>query len=134
MFSPFLGSNGYLYIHCQHDGKRPKYLVHRLVAAAFCDGFDPSLSVNHIDGVKIHNTPTNLEWITLGENTAHQWSIGLVHLRGEKHPSAKLADSDVATIRTLLDAGTRKADIAESFGVSVSLVYKIDQGKKRIHS
>lgn len=134
VFSPFLGNNGYLYVQCQHDGKRPKYLVHRLVASAFCDGFEPSLSVNHMDGVKTNNVPSNLEWITLGENTAHQWSMGLVNLRGERHPSAKLTDTDVTTIRALLAAGTRKVDVAKSFDVSVSLIYKIDQGKKRVHS
>jgi hypothetical protein len=133
VFSPFLGNNGYLYISCQHEGKRPKYLVHRLVASAFCDGFDPDLSVNHKDGIKINNMPSNLEWITIGENTAHQWKIGLVNLRGENHPSSKITDSDMFTIRKMLADGTRKAEIAESFRVSISLIYKIDQGKKRVH-
>lgn len=43
-------------------------LVSRLVAMAWVDGYEPTLTVNHIDGNPSNNTPENLEWVTIGEN------------------------------------------------------------------
>ena len=133
--SPWIGHNGYLIIAIKKDGSRPKFLVHRLVASAFCENFDPNITVNHIDGNKTNNHWTNLEWISRSENTRKQWVDRLVDIRGEKHPSCKLLDREVFEIRERFAAGERPASIAKDFPkVSPSLIYMICQGRKRLSS
>jgi hypothetical protein len=55
-----------------------KMLLHRIVAEAWCAGkSDAKPHVNHIDGNKLNNTPSNLEWCTAAENNAHARQTGL---------------------------------------------------------
>lgn len=59
------------------DGKEKTWLVSRLVAMAWCAGYSPELTVNHIDGNPLNNRSDNLEWITLRENIQHGFRVGL---------------------------------------------------------
>jgi len=56
-----------------------RYLVHRLVAYAYLEPpTDPARTqVNHIDGNKLNNHYTNLEWTTGKENVKHAFETGL---------------------------------------------------------
>ena len=36
------------------------------------------MDTNHIDGVKVHNTLENLEWVTHSENMIHAYEKGLI--------------------------------------------------------
>lgn len=123
--NPWLAKNGYLHIAVKVGPERKKYLVHRLVALTFLGEPKLPLTVNHKDGNKLNNCVSNLEWTTLAENTRHQWANALVDLRGTKHPSAKLNDSDVTIIRESRD---RVSELALRFGVSTSTIYKVRQG------
>ena len=60
--------NGYVATQLSHCGFKKAVYIHRLVAAAFCDG-DCGLSVNHIDGNRRNNVAGNLEWVDLATNT-----------------------------------------------------------------
>lgn len=64
---------GYKHIHLVDEyGCGRSFPVHRLVAAAFCDGYDElHCIVNHKDGNPGNNRADNLEWCTHGENTRH---------------------------------------------------------------
>ena len=57
------------------NGKR--YYVHRLVADAFFDGDHDKIDVNHIDGNRLNNKLSNLEWCTRKENIRHAYINGL---------------------------------------------------------
>ena len=48
-----------------------KYMVHRIVALAFCLKEQGKNYVNHIDGNPTNNKASNLEWCTQKENMQH---------------------------------------------------------------
>lgn len=70
-------NSGYRIVHLHLDGVRSAKTVHRLVAEAFCPGFDTALDVNHIDGDKQNNRAPNLEWLIRTANHDHAVSLGL---------------------------------------------------------
>ena len=53
------------------------YLVSRLVAMTWCDGYSEGLTVNHIDGNPLNNKAENLEWVSLAENIKKGFESGL---------------------------------------------------------
>lgn len=67
-------NNGYLRVCLSHSVD--KY-IHRLVAEAFIPNPENKLEVNHIDGNKLNNNISNLEWCTRSENNKHAFKIGL---------------------------------------------------------
>ena len=70
---------GYKDVYLQHEnGSHKAFRAHRVIAHAFHGppGHE-SLVVNHIDGVRDNNIPSNLEWVSPRENTNHAVLIGL---------------------------------------------------------
>ena len=59
------------------DGREKTWLVSRLVAMAFCDGYSEGFTVNHIDGNPLNNRAENLEWCSLKENIQKGFEDGL---------------------------------------------------------
>ena len=128
--SPWLSASGYHVVSAKLGDKRPKVFVHRLVAMAFVDGYSPELTVNHINGNKLDNRPENLEWVTLAENTKHQWRTGLVDLRGENAPWHKLTQRQVIHIRRALRLGVPSNSLSIIAGVDPSTIHLIAKGKR----
>lgn len=58
-------------------GAHKTYLVARLVALTWCDGYAEGLTVNHIDGDPTNNRVENLEWVSLGDNIRKGFETGL---------------------------------------------------------
>jgi hypothetical protein len=127
---PWASKQGYLIVSAKLGDKRPKMFVHRLVGLAFVPGFEPGLSVNHINGNKLDNRPENLEWVTLADNTRHQWRTGLVDLKGENAPGHKLTQKQVIHIRRALRSGVPANSLAIIAGVSASTIHLIEKGKR----
>lgn len=75
-----INGSGYRFYHLMGDDERD-YNVgeHRLVALARIEKplTEERLVVNHKDGVKLHNKPTNLEWCTYSQNAIHAGHSGL---------------------------------------------------------
>lgn len=66
---PWLDSKGnYYQIGLCKNGKRYRFLVHRLVAKAFCNNSHNYKEVNHIDNDSKNNKAENLEWCTRKHN------------------------------------------------------------------
>ena len=99
-----LASNGYYVVNICIEGKSAPYLVHRMVAETYLDAVENKTFVNHIDGDKLNNHRTNLEWCTNQENMNHAWQNGLM-VKGENSPSTELLDADVREICKLLAEG-----------------------------
>lgn len=79
------------------NGEKP---LHRLVAEAFIPNPYNKETVNHIDGNKLNNCVTNLEWATRHEQLQHAYKLGLKKpIRGSENVNSKLTDNDVAYIR-----------------------------------
>lgn len=128
---PYVAKNGYPTVAFKIAEKRTKALVHRAVGHAFVPGFFEGATINHRNGIKTDNHCSNLEWCSRAENTSHQWRTGLVDIRGEKHPSCKLSNSDVSLIKEMLGQIMSVLEIAKHFSVSEALIYKIKSGKRR---
>jgi hypothetical protein len=79
--------------------EKKHYLVHRFLCMAFhpIEGFTTKedyahLQINHKDGVKTMNIPSNLEWCTPSENMQHSFDMGL---NPAVHSVARFAKDDV---------------------------------------
>lgn len=123
---------GYLQVRAVVAGKRVHVGAHRLVWQYFKGDIPPDHEINHDNGLKDDNRPANLLCGTGGENARHAHRGGLKDQHGQKNPSAKLTDNQVAQIRLAYDrGGYTQAQIAERFGVSHQAVSKIVRGQRR---
>ena len=70
-------SSGYLLVTLCHQGVKKNKRVHRLLMEAFVPNPENKEHVNHIDGNKLNNSLSNLEWATGTENARHAIKTGL---------------------------------------------------------
>lgn len=64
----FKGRNGYIGTVLKYQRKQKNFMVHRLVALAFVQGYFEGADVNHKDCNRQNNRADNLEWVTRREN------------------------------------------------------------------
>lgn len=117
------------------DHKQVTRKLHRLIMYTFC--YFPGcekFEVNHIDGNKLNNNITNLEWCTSSENTIHAINNGLKTVFGNEY-TVTLTDEDVANILALKDI-MEINDIWRMYyrdrGVSLEAVQNIVAGRGRL--
>jgi hypothetical protein len=133
VLSPQTNASGYLEVGFKHQRRRYRFSVHRLVAKAFVPGYEDGKVVNHLDGNKLNNNPSNLEWVMPGENSTHAWMAGLVDNRGEKSGLAKLDEAQVRAIRRILTRGVSINSLAVIAKVSAAAIMKIRDRKSWAH-
>lgn len=120
--------NGYLYVDLQYKGYRSKQPVHRLLATHFLPNPDNKRTVNHIDGNKLNNALSNLEWATYSENMKHAYDTSLN--RQKRKVSNKEADS---LFLTRIMTGTTITALAKELHVGISqLSYRIKEASVRL--
>lgn len=81
IITPTNNGKGYLVAALYKNGKRYFVKIHRLVAEAFIPNPKNKKEVNHKDGIKKHNYPSNLEWSTTKENCQHRQKTGLGNIK-----------------------------------------------------
>ena len=126
--------HGYLLVGLWKNGICKSHRIHRLVALAFIPNPKNKKTVNHIDGVKINNFGSNLEWNTQKENNQHAMDTGLKDDKGEKHGNSKLLEEQILEIRRLYATDNYiQKDLGKMFGVSRQLIGHIINRKKWTH-
>lgn len=117
---PFtLNHHGYARLRYDH---RDLY-VHRVIAQKFIGDID-GLQVNHIDGNRSNNHRDNLEIVTASQNMLH--SIQFL----QKKTGKRLDQTQVNFIRELLSKNIPVKELAAQFGVSVTTIFDIKQGRR----
>lgn len=92
--------SGYIYLRVNIK----KYALHRLVALAFIENLENKPVVNHIDGNKVNNYVTNLEWVTFSENNLHAHKMGLTNGHKRKIIQYDLEMNEIKKFDTIKEA------------------------------
>lgn len=77
ILKPYLNNNGYYYVSLTKNGKTKILYIHRLIATAFIPNPNNYPCINHIDGNKLNNNISNLEWCSYKHNNEEAYRIGL---------------------------------------------------------
>lgn len=138
-----INKDGYFQVGLYLDNKKYCRRVHRLVAETYIPNPSNYPVVNHIDGNKLNNHYTNLEWCTVEHNNQHAHDIGLMEyakamssIRGKSKSkdtfskmgkqNRKLSDNDIRTIRHLADTKQKTyKELASIYGYDTSSIGKI---------
>lgn len=112
-------------------------LMHRAVALAFFGAPPPGHQVNHKNGDKSDNRPSNLEYVEQSDNMAHA-----VRVLGRKY-NMTMTDAQVAEVRAIYDASRDEAGrpkhglitgLARQYGVSVGTMFGYLTRRTRIRA
>lgn len=85
--SQFFNPCGYLRVKMNNKS----YQIHSIVAKYFLGDRPHGYSVNHKDGNKLNNRPSNLEYVTIADNIKHAVKHGL-HVSSDPKRSGRYKD------------------------------------------
>lgn len=71
----FINRYGHVEYNLKSRTKMQHIQAHRIVACLFIANPGNKKYVNHIDGNKLNNDISNLEWVTCSENEAHSYKV-----------------------------------------------------------
>ena len=108
---------------CKH-GKVKRCYTHRLVALTFIPNPKNKEQVNHIDGNKLNNNVSNLEWVTPSENATHAVATGLSKI-GVLYPRSTLTAEQVVAI--YMD-NRKPKELSMVYPASADVIQKIKSG------
>lgn len=130
ILKPVVLPNGYLRISLIIGGEKKGGMIHRLVAENFLPNHDSNLVVNHIDGQKLNNHVSNLEWCTQQENVKHAVKRGLQG-SGEESHKALLTNEQVEWCREVYkpcDKEFSGAALARKLNTTEMVIHKAVHG------
>lgn len=119
-----LNTRGYVVFTLHWNGQRAQIKAHRAIWLAAHGPIPEGLIPDHVNRDRADNRLANLRLVTDQENAQNRRSY-----RGEGNPAARLTQRDVENIRTAGCQRGSRAQLAEQYGVSTSLINKIVQGR-----
>src|ERR1035437_8068404 len=126
---PATDSKGYLRVGMSINGKLNIFKVHRLVGECFVDNPNNLPQINHKDGIKSNNYPSNLEWCTNRENIIHAYKFGLINIKfGENHHRSVINEEIILKSKELRLQGLSFKTIASKFSVNRSTISRALNG------
>lgn len=105
----FINKYGYAeYILTDATGKKKHIQAHRVAASLFIPNTNYKYYVNHIDGNKLNNHISNLEWCTASENENHSYQILKKQTwnKGKQLPSGKDYKGKIRAVQSFTLEGT----------------------------
>ena len=128
------GNVPYLAIDLSKNGKRKRFLIHRLVAYSFCKRKGDCTYIDHINNNTLDNRSLNLRWITQSENIKKSYDQNRKRKnRGELNGMNKFTKEEVLKIRDLNRLGVSKKIIVSKFNISYQHLRDILSGKRWGH-
>lgn len=123
-YNKLLPLKGYVIVNLYLKSKLKNLKVHRLVAISFIPNPENKPQVNHIDGNKLNNRVSNLEWCTALENIKHAWTNNL-------HKNARKFDkTTILTIRKIkTEQKISNYKLAKEFGCDKNTIRDIVNNK-----
>lgn len=132
MLNPTLTPYGYHSVCLYWNGKPKTFLVHRMVAELYVDGYQENLEINHIDGNKLNNEWTNLEWVSKQQNIQHFFSELCKRTDGN-YPNSKLSLTQMMEIYELnINGRIYQREIAKQYGVDRSTITRVIKKIKKV--
>lgn len=129
------GEREYLQIRRVISGQRVHAQAHRVVWCWFNGPIPPGMVINHLNGNKRDNRPSNLEVTTPSGNVEHAWRVlRAMNQDGERNHQAKLTKADVLDIRNRRASGETLQQIACIHGISEQLVSRVARGDRWKHA
>ena len=123
--SPILTHYGYYEVQLSSSLNKLRAKIHRLVAECFISNSNNLPQVNHLDGNKLNNHVSNLEWCTPKDNLKHARENGLntscniiPNGKGEKNTRSKLTEIQVLEIRQKASIGVKHKQLGIEYGVA----------------
>ena len=140
LLKPSICYYGYKNVCLIKRGVKKSFKVHRLIAINFIPNPENKPCVNHIDGNKINNSISNLEWCTHKENSRHAWDNGLVfhsnaaRMNTSKRMKLMTGENHIGAIK-VLDTKTGKiygmiSEASISLGISAPHLSRMLNGKR----
>lgn len=117
-----------------NNGKSRLLKVYRIKAIAFIPNPENKREVNHLDGDRMNEDLSNMEWSTPKENMKHSFITGLAKGQFEKGKLVKLSIDDIKLIRQWHDSGFIDCKTASKvFNVSREHIKRIGTRKLLAH-
>ncbi|NBX75057.1 MAG: hypothetical protein EBQ92_00685, partial [Proteobacteria bacterium] len=109
-------------------GDQISFKIHRLVAKAFVKNDDPTTKTNvdHIDGDKLNNYASNLEWVSGKENTRRGFITGKNKVTKRAVNQLDLEGNIINTFDSLQDARIQT-------GLSDASIVAVCRGRRRTY-
>lgn len=114
---PLADRKGYLFVILCKEKRREHKWIARLVGIHFISNPENKPVVNHKKGNVKDNRASQLEWVTLSENTIHAYETGL--------QKRLLTKEQVIYIRDQKRKGATAVDIAKKFNVRYEIIVEV---------